>query len=106
MHGVHGIVGSVEVGRVIRRDAHSIDVLDKVLAVSQLEQLTQQGDRSDKLGVGSVHQFDSAHLLERNRPELGYYVINAVLCHCDASCNLITQNQYNKLRACENVTIM
>ena len=66
VNDVHVVVGRVKVGRVVAGDALTVNFLRTIVVMGKHQQAAQLIDRRDKLGVGTVHQLDAAHLVERN----------------------------------------
>ena len=63
----HLAVGRVKIGGIVFGNAQPIDLLHSVSFACKLKKACQHGRVGDELCVGTVHQFDAAHLLKRYR---------------------------------------
>ena len=64
MHDIHVVVGRVKVGRVVAGNALAVNLLGTIVVLSQHQQQPQPILSRYKLGVGTVHQLDAAHLVQ------------------------------------------
>ena len=76
VNDVHVVVGRVEIGRVIGRNAYTIDILGAIVIPGELQQQPEPVNRCDKLGVGAVHQLDATHLVEGDRVICPDYLVH------------------------------
>ena len=67
---VEGVVFRIVIDGGVTHVALAVYLLHPILIASHLQEQHQLIDGSNKLGVGSIHQFDSTHLAERDGLEL------------------------------------
>ena len=64
------VLGGVPVDGTIGGYALVLDLLHEIFTLRQLQKFYQLAFAGDELGVGAIHQFDAAHLIERDGSEL------------------------------------
>ena len=88
VNDIHVVVGRVEIGSIIGRNALTVNILRAIIITGKCQQQLQPVNRCDKLGVGTVHQLDAAHLIKGNRvicPDYGL--------HRTAKLNIFSEKQ-------------
>ena len=66
MFEIEEVLWRVPIGGAVIGNAHSLNLLCKVLALRQFQELCQFAFAGDELCIGAVHEFNAAHLIERD----------------------------------------
>ena len=70
MSGVHGTIGGVEVDGIVSSHALAVNLLCIIVVRSHFQQALQHGSCRNEFGVGTIHESNTAHIVERNGLEL------------------------------------